>query len=332
MPFIARDKETGRVIRAKDSSRKGSYECLECSQKLILKKGKEKAAHFAHQSLVDCSNHENESVQHKNMKLFITQCINEGVPIKIRHYCHMCHSYSLTDKTDKIKTAKEEVSIPRYGSIDDDGTLWGRADIMCYDSEGKPSFIIEICHTHKTDEVYREDWDWAEISTKQYPDLMTMPIESLELKCIRDKKWRLPDASDDGLTNVCDYCNKNLNIIPFDHKKDNTYYPIEIDKSTNTARISNIDTDMIKHLNSLGSFGFTHDTITVHNLIVSDWGSCYSDELGKHICWDDGKNTLDDVWTYMKNPELYYFKLILLNGKPYYLSGYVMQSYDYMDV
>jgi hypothetical protein len=66
----------------------GAYSCPACSDAVVLKRGRVKVPHFAHQPGADCSASEPESVAHLRAKLFLAKEFRaRGYRVEIEHIC-----------------------------------------------------------------------------------------------------------------------------------------------------------------------------------------------------------------------------------------------------
>ncbi|MEQ6359502.1 competence protein CoiA family protein [Thermoanaerobacter thermohydrosulfuricus] len=89
------DKE-GKLHNAKEAEKGKQYYCPSCGEKVILRKGKIRTAHFAHKANANCSE---ETVIHRTAKLLIQQTVqswkkgNKKAPVIIAE-CPICYNPS----------------------------------------------------------------------------------------------------------------------------------------------------------------------------------------------------------------------------------------------
>jgi len=163
----ALDLETSTYISPVDASKDKQYKCIDCDQKVILRKGTIRRPHFAHYSPTNtCSyyEHPNESQIHKDAKLLIAKLLTERKNIQFTWKCHYC-------KTDSDSYAFQDVPSITYKDGDkiiteyrDKSGKW-IADIAIINGE-EVRYIIEIKNTHATTTTCRPE-PWYEIDAKR---------------------------------------------------------------------------------------------------------------------------------------------------------------------
>jgi len=154
---ISVQKEDGELISlynaTKSSSKNKEYFCIECNEQVMLKEGKIKTRHFAHYPGSTCTFFERkgESMMHLKMKEIVKEFLEKGGTLDIMQ--NECNRHMIT-----IKLEEGDKVVIEYISPD---RTW-IADICILDTTG-PKQIIEICHSHKTED---RPYDWVEFSTK----------------------------------------------------------------------------------------------------------------------------------------------------------------------
>jgi len=155
MDLGAIDDTNGEYCRPVNASKDRTYSCVDCQQRVILRKGEVRRAHFAHYSKRECAyyEHPNESQIHKDAKFRMAEILKHKSKISISWSCRddRCRG-SGHDDTDVIHQDGDEVVIeyrdPRGKYV---------ADVAVINS-GKPRLIFEIKNTHATTTPRPEPW------------------------------------------------------------------------------------------------------------------------------------------------------------------------------
>ena len=178
---ISVQKEDGELISlynaTKSSSKNKEYFCIECNEQVMLKEGKIKTRHFAHYPGSTCTFFERkgESMMHLTMKEIVKEFLEKGGTLDIMQ--NECNRHMI-----KIKLEEGDKVVLEYISSD---RAW-IADICILDSTGQPKQIIEICHSHKTED---RPYDWVEFSTRdlnKFCDIDKYILTDSKLIFIRD--------------------------------------------------------------------------------------------------------------------------------------------------
>ncbi len=124
---------------ASDVDRKeGPFTCVECNQRLILKKGEIKAAHFAHEADSVCKG---ESVYHKAAKRIISTHLKSFMFMEVCKGCQVImHNVAKMEYEFHKHTAAEEYAFGKY-----------RLDVGVLNEQGVVVAAIEVFHTHAVD-------------------------------------------------------------------------------------------------------------------------------------------------------------------------------------
>lgn len=134
------------LISAISAEKNQDYFCIECSDKMILRRGEVKRPHFAHVSKDRVCNP--ESALHKAGKRVIKEMIQNGIdngtPVLFRYKCQYCGNIHEDNIDQEWSSAKEEYTI----KIKEKTT---RPDIVVLDENGEPFFTIEVVVTHYPD-------------------------------------------------------------------------------------------------------------------------------------------------------------------------------------
>ncbi|NNG66404.1 competence protein CoiA family protein [Caldanaerobacter subterraneus] len=141
--------QEGNLYNAKEAGKEKQYYCPSCGEKVVLRKGKVRTAHFAHKANAKCSE---ETVIHKTAKLLIQQVIqswkkeNKKAPVIIVK-CPICYNPSEVRIVEQIRIedALLEYRLPE-GYI---------ADVALI-ANNKIKMVIEIKVTHSVEQEKQE--------------------------------------------------------------------------------------------------------------------------------------------------------------------------------
>lgn len=139
--------EDGQLLPPHEADRNHPWRCPSCESPLVLRRGAQRRAHFAHQADAVCSF---ESVLHKTAKLLIVQVVTQwkagvGPAPQVLRRCLRCHSLVPHQLPDLFDRAEEEVVV--------DGR-W-RADVVLWSGD-RVRAVIEILATHHVGEEKAE--------------------------------------------------------------------------------------------------------------------------------------------------------------------------------
>jgi hypothetical protein len=168
------------------------YECPECNEELILKKGNKRVHHFSHKKNSSCTylDKPSESYQHLGAKHLIRDKL-QNTPIQINRDCSVCKHkivFNIPQCDNTVYSVELEHRFRLVGNgghckriaKNDDGGDLCIADIAILNKEGI-SHIIEILYTHKTDKNNRID-PWFEIDARK----VLSDINTNVFDCVRE--------------------------------------------------------------------------------------------------------------------------------------------------
>ncbi len=118
----------GAEVRAETVDRHKEYRCPDCHEKVILKRGTIKRAHFAHYPDHDkpCDSAWGESEDHFRAKLRIAEAIENGLPIHIGQTCNECRRRVWRSLPADTRTASLEYVVCGLPSTSGDSTDSGQ--------------------------------------------------------------------------------------------------------------------------------------------------------------------------------------------------------------
>jgi len=178
----ALEKDTNKYTLPSNGEKAKQYKCVDCSQKVILRKGQVRRAHFAHFSPTNtCSyyEHPNESQMHKDAKHKLCERLNSKFPITINSNCPKCGIGPGAFDMLEIEYKDGDTAVVEHRGPD------GRwiADIAVLNRETL-RYIFEVKHTHSTTTDVRPE-PWFEFTTEE----------------IFEEEERILKGEDDGLGN-----------------------------------------------------------------------------------------------------------------------------------
>jgi hypothetical protein len=218
---------TNLYVPPMEAKKENNYKCVECENKVIIRKGNIRRAHFAHYAQTNiCSyyDHPNESQIHKDAKLLMAKLLSEKKRIQ---FCYPC-SYPPCYNTSSECNAFSEVPSIVYQDGDevkleyrDRDNKWV-ADVAIVNN-GVVRYIIEIKHTHKT--ITHRPEPWFEVDATQF----ILDVNSPEHDEYRDQDFiYLTSCQRTDIIRYCygSFCYKErwVNKIPgyYDNAKDNS--------------------------------------------------------------------------------------------------------------
>lgn len=158
----ALETETNQYVSPTEALKGKNYKCIECDNKVIIKKGTIRRAHFAHYSQTNvCSyyDHPNESQIHKDAKMLMAKLLTDKKRIQFIWCCDYPKCYKTPSNTYEF----QEMPSILYKEGDevkmeyrDKYNKW-IADIVIV-NKGDVRYIIEIKNTHATTIVRPEPW------------------------------------------------------------------------------------------------------------------------------------------------------------------------------
>ena len=141
-----------------ENGKKKEWTCPVCESRADLRKGPIKVHHFAHRVKKSCSyfEHPGESDLHKAAKEEIKNRYEGGAQFKVVRKCHSCHSCSKTIlDTSLLNGMRRAINEDPY----DPTNKRLHSDVSLY-HDGKLNCIVEIVHTHTTEQ---RPEPWVEI-------------------------------------------------------------------------------------------------------------------------------------------------------------------------
>jgi hypothetical protein len=157
------DVETKRYTIPAYAQKGKEYKCADCNQKVILRKGSIRKAHFAHFSPTNkCQyfEHPNESQLHKDAKYKLAEKLKSKFPIEINNYCPECGTDPAGLYELQVEYSENDEVIIEYRDPNNKYV----ADIAVLNGE-KVKYIFEIKHTHATTTNVRPE-PWFEFTTE----------------------------------------------------------------------------------------------------------------------------------------------------------------------
>lgn len=182
----ALNKETNKLVLAKDAYKQNEYICIGCKEDLIFRKGEVKIPHFAHRPHSKClyfCNHTSEESQiHKTAKELLKEILMNKQSLIISKKCTTC-SCECDEEIIDLNNSKKIIEL-EYNFIHNGLRI---ADVA-YLVNNEIKYIFEICHTHKTEEQNRPE-PWFEFDAMELINSYNLNFFNNEnefyLNCIR---------------------------------------------------------------------------------------------------------------------------------------------------
>lgn len=188
-------QNTETYVLAEKADKNAIYVCPDCGDKLFLKKGEIRVAHFSHYKKDNpCTyyTHPSESQIHKDAKLLLKYLL-ENKKVCIKQDCIKCKvikNFNIEEKNNNV-----DIKLEYKFNLNDKIKF---ADVG-YAMDGKLKYIFEIYNTHLTKENDRPE-PWFEIEAKGLINNYKDENNDVKINCIRKK--------------VCNECiEKKNNII-----------------------------------------------------------------------------------------------------------------------
>jgi len=146
------------------ADKNSKYQCTDCEQRVILRKGTIRKAHFAHYSPTNtCSyyEHPNESQLHKDAKYKLQEKLIGKFPITINNQCPECTSSPAAIEDLKIEYTDGDSAVVEYRDPNNKYV----ADVALLNN-GKLRYIFEVKHTHATITTVRPE-PWFEFTADE---------------------------------------------------------------------------------------------------------------------------------------------------------------------
>jgi hypothetical protein len=172
------------------ANKANSYKCPECSRDVILKKGKIRSPHFAHnKSDSPCNFYKspNESQIHKEAKIVMKSLLDNKSEMMFFRDCNQCKD-TIESTISKTNYTADTTAVLEYRFKHNNSNK--SADVAMIEGD-KLINIFEICHTHKTDESNRpNNIDWYEINANDLITIINIQKEHdpIIIHCMRNMK------------------------------------------------------------------------------------------------------------------------------------------------
>ena len=155
MDLGAIETSSGEYCRPSNASKDKTYQCAECKQRVILRKGEIRRPHFAHYSKRECSyyEHPSESQIHKDAKYRLAEILKQKSLVSIGWQCQNTKCIGSNHDEVDIEYKDGDEVIVEYRSPDKSYI----ADVALVNN-GKPRYIFEIKNTHATTTTRPEPW------------------------------------------------------------------------------------------------------------------------------------------------------------------------------
>lgn len=213
---------TNNYICPQQAIRGDNYRCIECGQRVILRRGNERKAHWAHynkDSNCDFYCNPTDSQIHKCAQLLLKSILEyqnqnqNQISLRIYNECCEC-SKTVNEILIPNILPNVTIQIEHRFIFNETSKI---ADIM-YLSNNNPMYIFEIFYTHKTNELDRPE-PWFELNAENlinnYWNYNSM--NNIELKCIREKIC--DDCFNNQINNqINNQTNMNNGIIYFNQR------------------------------------------------------------------------------------------------------------------
>lgn len=246
------------------------YSCVDCGQRVILRRGPIRKAHFAHFSAeTKCHFYEypNESQIHKDAKFKLAERLKQKFKIQIDNSCPECSLYDGVDHFVKYEDGDEVIIEYR----DSNGKYIADVAIT---KDNKVRYIFEIKYTHATTTSVRPE-PWFEFTTQNI-------FEEEEIISSNDPKHLLASLKKDTYYLTC----KRTSVIRYCYE---CRIPLE-DWSHNIPQLgieNGKDKEWIQNLPCVGCKSNRHRPVFIKGF--------------RQICWD----CLADVETEKKIKQTY---------------------------
>ena len=221
MQVGAINSKTNTYVLPSKGQKGDDYKCVDCNEKVILRKGNIRKHHFAHSNLSNCQyfEHPNESQQHKDAKFKFAERLKQKFTILITNNCPYpkCGIGPAVFDMDKYIYNDDDTVILEYRDPNNKYV----ADIAVINNN-KVKTIFEIKHTHETTTNVRPE-PWYEITTEQIFENETRIESDNHLDDGLDKNKYYIDCVRKSINRYCFNCkitNENWALkIPMLNKK-----------------------------------------------------------------------------------------------------------------
>lgn len=162
--------QRGDEVRPESAQKGLAYSCASCRNKVFVKKGSKKRAHFTHYNNPDYCDFARETEAHLRAKWLIKSAVESGnIPFRFLRECHRCQRIGKQPFPSGLRV-KLEYLLPSGH----------RADVALLDTNDQIRAIIEVFETHAVDEyksVALENYLWAEVKASTVLGRMEWPLE-----------------------------------------------------------------------------------------------------------------------------------------------------------
>ena len=179
---VAKNTDNNLYILAENADKKFNTECPECKTKVIMciltEREGEPLKYFRHKHKTSCQNYDIsrkkllptdekgiketlEEIHNRTIDLIYNYLLSKKI-ITIQNICNFNYSICDTFRSNDITLSKGDIIEKEY-SFNWNGNNY-KADLAILDKNNDIKHIIEICHTHSTEEVEKPDnIQWCEI-------------------------------------------------------------------------------------------------------------------------------------------------------------------------
>ncbi|MBA7497236.1 hypothetical protein ES702_07848 [subsurface metagenome] len=188
----------GSIVKAVDAPRSEIYYCINCGERMVLRRGEIKQPHFAHYT--ENPNCAPETVLHKMAKDNISQGIDTALSLNFEYpltwRCPICNQEHKGNLARSPREVETEVSL--------DGV---RPDVLLSSVKGKPLVAIEVVVTHRPEKGAIEAYKRLKL-----PVIMVKPgwedLEKLKSGLGLVKAWQAPCGA-----KRCPKCKKPIDEV-----------------------------------------------------------------------------------------------------------------------
>lgn len=187
IPLGAFDASSNEYIAPKYATKDKEYKCIDCGNRVILRKGDIRVPHFAHYTQTSrCSyyEHPNESQLHKDAKFLMAQLLKEKRGIYFQRDCVDCKGdYGFQGESSIVYKEGDDVVIEYR-----DKANKYVADVALINN-GEVRYIVEIKVSHETKSNVRPE-PWYEVDARDLINSVNrQEKEKEELNLEDDTLW-----------------------------------------------------------------------------------------------------------------------------------------------
>jgi len=211
----------GSIVKAVDAPRSDIYSCMNCGERMVLRRGEIKRPYFAHHT--ENPNCSPETVLHKmakdTIKAGIDTALSSGFKYPFTWRCPVCDQEHEGDLALSPREVKTEVSL--------DGV---RPDILLSSMEGKPMAAVEVVVTHSPDQdaiqaykrlklpvlLIRPEWEDLENLKSGLAVFETLNVPCRALKCPKCHQTLHKIKAISMYGHRCWKCGQKMRVLWFD--------------------------------------------------------------------------------------------------------------------